>query len=94
VKGKPAPDFPRPDPSIPDSPGHIREFLDSIRSRNTRTTCNFDYSHQLNKGALLANIAFRTGARLEWDDARERIANHREANRFLTRRYRKPWRLA
>lgn len=94
VKGRPAPDFPRPEPSIPDSPGHIREFLDAIRSRNTATTCNFDYSHRLNKGALLANLAYRLGARLEWDDEHERVSNHREANRLLTRRYRKPWKLA
>lgn len=94
VKGRPAPDFPHPEPSIPDSPGHIREFLDAIRSRNTATTCNFEYSHRLNKGALLANLAFRLGARLEWDDAREQVTNHREANRLLTRRYRRPWKLA
>ena len=94
VKGKPAPDFPRPEPSIPDSPGHIREFLDAIKARNTETTCNFEYSHRLNKGALLANLAFRLGARLEWDDERERVTNHREANSRLTRRYRKPWKLA
>lgn len=94
VKGKPAPDFPRPEPSIPDSPGHIREFLDAIKARNTETTCNFEYSHRLNKGALLAILAFRLGARLEWDDERERVTNHREANSRLTRRYRKPWKLA
>ena len=94
VKGKPAPDFPRPEPSIPDSPGHIREFLDAIKARNTETTCNFEYSHRLNKGALLANLAFRLGARIEWDDERERVTNHREANSRLTRRYRKPWKLA
>lgn len=93
VKGRPAPDFPRPEPSIPDSPGHIREFLDAIKARNTATTCSFDYSHRLNKGALLANLAYRLGARLEWDDDRERVTNHREANRFLTRRYRRPWKL-
>lgn len=93
VKGRPAPDFPRPEPSIPDSPGHIREFLDAIKARNTATTCNFDYSHRLNKGALLANLAYRLGARLEWDGDRERVTNHREANRFLTRRYRRPWKL-
>ena len=34
VKGKLAADFPRPQPSIPDSPGHLREFLDAIKSRN------------------------------------------------------------
>ncbi|HUQ91146.1 MAG TPA: hypothetical protein VM120_05650, partial [Bryobacteraceae bacterium] len=34
VKGRKVPDFPRPSPSIPDSPGHMREFLDAVKSRN------------------------------------------------------------
>lgn len=94
VKGKLAPDFPRPPQSIPDSPGHLREFLDAIKSRNPETTCNAAYGHRLTKAGLLANLAFRTGARLAWDDARERVTNHPPAARLVTRRYRKPWKLA
>ena len=37
VKGKKEDDFKPPAPSIPDSPGHIREFLNAIKSRE-RTT--------------------------------------------------------
>ena len=37
----------------------IREFLDSIKSRQ-RTTCDIDYGHRLTKGGRLANIAYRT----------------------------------
>jgi predicted dehydrogenase len=92
VKGKPAPDFPRPEKSIPDSPGHIREFLDSIKSRQ-RTTCDIEYGHKLNKAGLLANISHRVGRRIRWDDARETILRDGEAARMVTRRYRKPWRL-
>ena len=36
----------------------IREFLDSIKSRQ-RTTCDIEYGHRLSKGGLLANIAYR-----------------------------------
>jgi predicted dehydrogenase len=93
VKGKRADDFPRPAASIPDSPGHIREFLDSIRTRKP-TTCNVAYGHRLTKGGLLGNIAFRTGERIEWDDARERVTNSGRAAKLVTRRYRKPWKLA
>jgi predicted dehydrogenase len=92
VKGKPVPDFPRPEKSIPDSPGHIREFLDAIKSRQ-RTTCDVEYAHRLNKAGLLANISHRAGRRIRWDDARETILNDGEAARLVTRRYRKPWRL-
>jgi predicted dehydrogenase len=92
-KGKKIEDFARPAESIPRSPGHLREFLDAIKSRNLDTTCNFRYGHQLSKHGLLANIAFRTGRRLKWDDARERFAGDSEASRQLTRQYRKPWKL-
>jgi predicted dehydrogenase len=92
VKGKPVPDFPHPDPTIPDSPGHIREFLNSVKSRQP-TTCNVEYAHRLTKAGLLGNIAYRAGRRIAWDDARERITGDSEANRWIARKYRKPWRL-
>ena len=93
IKGKLAEDFPRPDPTIADSPGHLREFLDAIKSRSLETTCNLRYGHRLTKLGLLANISHRTGRRLRWDDARERIIDDRGANRYLTREFRKPYRL-
>jgi predicted dehydrogenase len=93
VKGKMVPDFPRPSPTIPDSPGHMREFLNAVKSRNLETTCNFRYGHNLSKCGLLANIAYRTGHRLTWDDAHERIVGDKEANKYLTRQFRGPWKL-
>lgn len=93
VKGARVDDFPRPAPSIPDSPGHLREFLDAIKTRQLDTTCNVRYGHRLTKPGLLANISHRTGRRLRWDDARERIVDDGEANRYLTRKFRKPYTL-
>ena len=46
VKGKKVDDFPRPAPTIPDSPGHVREFLDAVKSRNLETTCNMRYGYR------------------------------------------------
>jgi predicted dehydrogenase len=93
VKGKKVTEFERPKPTIPDSPGHIREFLNAIKSRQ-QTTCNVEYAYQLTKAGLLGNIAYRTGRRIRWDDERERVIRDPEANRMVTRRYRKPWKLA
>jgi predicted dehydrogenase len=92
VKGRKDDDFPRPDPSIPDSPGHIREFLDSIRNR-VPPSCNVEYGFRLTKAGLLANLAFRTGERLAWNDESGRVTNSKKASQMLTRRYRKPWKL-
>jgi predicted dehydrogenase len=91
AKGAKVEDFPRPDPSIPDSPGHLREFLDAIKTRNLDTTCNVRYGHRVTKLGLLSNIAFRTGRRIYWDDDRERILNDSEASKYLSRKFRKPY---
>jgi predicted dehydrogenase len=92
VKGKKEENFQPPAQSIPNSPGHIREFLDSIKSRAT-TTCNVDYGFRLTKGGLLGNIAFRSGERIHWDDQHERILGNSKANHLVTRHYRRPWKL-
>jgi hypothetical protein len=91
-KGKEVTDFARPEPSIPDSPGHIREFLDSIASRKI-TTCDVEYGHRLTKGGHLGNIALRTGRRIVWDDETEKVVGDKAASALVTRRYRKPWKL-
>ncbi|MBI2686180.1 MAG: Gfo/Idh/MocA family oxidoreductase [Acidobacteria bacterium] len=92
-KGVQVTDFKRPDPTIPDSPGHLREFLDSIKSRKL-TSCDVEYGHRLTKGGHLGNIALRTGRRIQWDDAAEQVVGDRDAQKRVTRRYRKPWKLA
>ncbi len=92
IKGKRDEGFKPPAPSIPDSPGHVREFLDGIKSR-TRASCDIEYGFRVTKGGLLANIAYRTGERLYWDDDREQFTGRTEANRYVTRQYRAPWTL-
>jgi predicted dehydrogenase len=93
VGGKKADDFPRPDPTIPDSPGHTREFLDAIKTRNLETTCNVRYGHRVTKPGLLSNIAFRTGRRIQWNDQQERIVGDSDASRYLRRHFRKDYKL-
>jgi predicted dehydrogenase len=92
-KGKRIDDFPRPEKTIPDSPGHLREFVDAIKTRNLETTCNLRYGHMLNKFGLLSNISYRTGERLTWDDERERIDGDSKLNQHLSRQFRRPWNL-
>jgi predicted dehydrogenase len=84
-------DLPQPTVRIPDSPGHLREFLDAIRSRTLDTTCNVAYGHRLTKAGLLANIALRSGETIRWDDTREAIVGSPEAQRLLESSERQPW---
>ncbi len=92
-KGKKVEDFPIPEQSIPNSPGHLREFVDAIKTRNLETTCNVRYGHRLSKYGLLANVSYRTGRRLHWDDTSETVTGDKEANKMLSRNFRKPWKL-
>jgi predicted dehydrogenase len=81
-----------PPRSLPRSVGHHREWLDAIKTR-AQCSCHFGYGHRLTTVGNLGNISLWTGEKLKWDAHAERIVNHPEANRFLTKEYRQPWAL-
>jgi predicted dehydrogenase len=82
-----------PPPSLPRSPGHHREWIDGIKSRN-ECSCRFEYGHRLTTVGHLGNMALWTGEKLRWDGKAERVTNHAEANQHLSRtHYRAPWAL-
>lgn len=85
-------DFKPPTPYIPDSVGHHREWLEAIRSGG-RTTCNFDYSGALTEAALLGNVAYRVGRRIEWDADKLTAKNEPAAAKLIHHEYRAGWSL-
>lgn len=84
--------FQRPRPTIADSVGHHREWLQAIRAGGA-TTCNFDYSGALAETVLLGNVAYRAGGKLQYDGRTGRVTGNANAERFLRREYRKGWTL-
>jgi predicted dehydrogenase len=70
----------------------IRNFLDCIKSKET-PWCTLEDGHRSTSFAHLANIALKTGKRLEWDSTKEEFTNCAEANKMLHYEYRKPWKL-
>jgi predicted dehydrogenase len=85
--------FQPPKQTILPSVGHHREWLQAIRKGST-TTCNFAYSGALTETVLLGNVAYRAGARLEWDGKAGRVTNNvPQAEQYLRRQYRKGWTL-
>jgi predicted dehydrogenase len=85
--------FQPPPQTVPASVGHHREWLRAIRSGGN-TTCNFAYSGALAETVLLGNVAYRAGARLEWDGNAGRLTNKvPQAEQYLRRDYRKGWTL-
>jgi predicted dehydrogenase len=87
-------DYKRPEPTIPESAGHHREWINAIRDSGT-TTCNFDYSGALSETVLLGNMAYRLGKEIRWDPEDLRITNAREREwkPLLRREYRGDWKL-
>jgi hypothetical protein len=93
-----------PEPSLPRSPGHDREFLDCVRSRR-QPSCNFEAHLPLHVALNLAHVALKTGRKLHWDAARFQgagvgrptaglpVIGDREASERITPDYRSPWKL-
>ena len=84
--------FTPPDPFIPDSIGHHKEWVEACKTGGP-TTCNFDYSGALTEAALLCNVALRTGRVLNWDAKNLKAVGCPEADPLLRRPYREGWTL-
>ena len=83
-------DTPKPPQSIRPSPGHEREWLDSIKSRK-QPSCNVAYHYKLDAALGLANIAYRLGRSVKFDPKTERIVGDPEAAKLARPVYRDPW---
>ena len=84
-------DYQAPEQTIPNSVGHHREWINACQAGTQDTTCNFNYSGRLAEAVLLGAVAFRSGKKLEWDAGTMKATNVPEADKFLSREYRKGW---
>ncbi len=82
--------FKPPEPSLPPSVGHHREWIDACKT-GSPTSCGFDYSGAVTETLLLGNIAYRMSTSLQWDSAAMQFPNCPEADRLLRREYREGW---
>jgi predicted dehydrogenase len=69
---------------------HWQNFISCVRSRQ-KPISDIETCYRSTATCLLANIALRSRLRVDWDGETVRQA---EARRFLTREYRKPWKLS
>ena len=82
----------KPGPSRTERDTHFENFIAGVRSRK-REELNAD----IEEGAMscvlvhLANISYRLGRTLHWDEKTWTVKNDPEANRMLTRNYRAPY---
>ncbi len=81
-----------PAPSIAESIGHHKEWIRAIKLGGP-TTCNFDYSGPLSETALLGNVAYRSGGRVDYDGAKARALHSPQAEQLIRHHYRTGWTL-
>ncbi len=83
------------DPTYLAAPGgadHYANFIDAIRAGNNETLhCDINEGFYSSSLPLLANISYRLGRQLQFDGAKEKFVNDPEADKMLTRDYRKPY---
>lgn len=84
---------PQKKPGSPDPrPAHVRNFLSCVKSRK-QPVLNLEVGHHVSTVAHLGNIAYRTGRKVVWDAAKERVVGDKQADALAGVKYRKPWNL-
>ena len=73
--------------STSDTAPHARNFLDCVKSR-AQCNCDIEIGHRSTSATLLANIALKTRAVLDWHSKTETFPHHAEANKLLSYKYR------
>jgi len=83
-------DLTPPPETIPPSPGHEREWLDAIKTRQ-EPSCSVNYHYKVDLAITLGNLSYRLGRSIRFDPKTERIVDDRQAARLARPRYRDPW---
>jgi len=72
------------------SPGHFREFIDSIKSRK-RTATPVEIAHRSQTPGHLGFIAAVTGRAIKWDAVKQEIIGDAEASKMMEPASRGEW---
>jgi predicted dehydrogenase len=71
---------------------HMENFIAACRSRDHKSlTAEIEIGAMSAALCHLANISYRVGRKLTWDEAKKNFVNDSEATKMLTREYRKPY---
>ena len=85
-------EYKQPEKTIERSPGHHKEWTDACKGGKPALS-NFDYAGPLTETVLLGNVALQTGKKLYWNSEEFKFTNDDEANKLLTKEYRKGWKI-
>ncbi len=70
--------------------GHMKDLLRCIETRKY-PVADIEQGHISTASCILANMSQKLGRSLTWDAAKQQVTGDAEANKLLTREYRKPW---
>jgi predicted dehydrogenase len=79
-----------PAKSIPPSPGHEREWLDCIKSRQ-QPSCSVFYHVHVDVPIVLSLLSLKLGRSIQFDPVAEKIVGNAEAAKLAVPDYRAPW---
>ncbi|HWR53754.1 MAG TPA: Gfo/Idh/MocA family oxidoreductase [Bryobacteraceae bacterium] len=71
---------------------HVQNFVDCMRSRK-QPRSDVEIGHNSMIACHLGNIAYRLGRQVKWDVDSETFVNDAEAQRYVGKEYRAPWKL-
>ncbi|HEY6330952.1 MAG TPA: Gfo/Idh/MocA family oxidoreductase [Blastocatellia bacterium] len=71
---------------------HVKNFVDCVRDRS-HPHSDVEIGHNSMIACHLGNIALRLGRTVRWDVDKECCVSDPEADKFMTRQYRAPWKL-
>ncbi len=74
------------------SDDHYTDWIDAVQNR-TQPICDVETGHRSSSICNLANIAYQLRRPIRWDPEKEHYAKNKDANRLLTKKYRKPYKL-
>lgn len=83
-------DFTLPEPVLPRSPGHYRDWIRAAKG-GPPACSNFSVAGPFVEWMLLGVISMRFEGKLEWDAEKGRFTNPKEANAYLKPKFRKGW---
>jgi predicted dehydrogenase len=85
-------DYKFPDQLLSRSPGHYRDWLRACKGGGAACS-NFDYAGPFTEWVLLGVIALRVEGKLSWDNKKMKFTNNPKANQYISREYRKGWKV-
>jgi len=80
----------RPPKSIPSSPGHEREWLNCVKSRE-EPSCHVPYHVKVDVPIVLSLLSYRLDRSIDFDPGEEWVTGDEEASREAVPDYRDPW---